>query len=46
MEYQYTLEDIYKIFQQSEDKVAKLQEFKASRKDLDVNWDRLIEVWS
>lgn len=46
MAYQYTLEDLYKIFQQADDKVQQLKEFKELNLDYFINWDRLIEVWS
>ena len=46
MAYVYTLEDLYKIFQQAEDKVAQLKEFQALNLEYHINWDRLIEVWS
>lgn len=46
MAYQYTLEDVYKIFQEAEDKVQQLKDFKALNLEFDINWDRLIEDWS
>lgn len=46
MAYVYTLEDLYKIFQQAEDKVAQLKEFQALNLEYHINWERLIEVWS
>jgi hypothetical protein len=45
MAYQYTLEDVYKIFQQAEDKVAQLKEFQDLNLEFKINWERLIEVW-
>jgi hypothetical protein len=46
MAYEYTLEDIYKIFQQAEDKVAQLKEFRDLKLPFDIRWDRLIELYS
>jgi len=47
MTYVYTLDDLYKIFQQEEDdKVAILKNFKNQNLDYDINWDNLIEAWS
>ena len=51
MVYEYTLEDIYKIFQQAEDftpafKVAQLREFRDLKLPFDIRWDRLIELYS
>lgn len=45
MAYDYTIQDVYKIFEQSEDKVAQLREFAAMNLPFDINWDRLIEQW-
>ena len=44
MAYEYTLEDIYKIFQQAEDKVAQLIEFRDLKMPYDIRWDHLIEI--
>ena len=44
MAYEYTLEDIYKIFQQAEDKVAQLIEFRDLKLPYNINWDRIIEI--
>ena len=46
MAYVYTLSDVYKIFQQSEDKVAQLREFSTLNLPYDIHWDRLIELYS
>jgi hypothetical protein len=46
MAYVYTLQDLYKIFQQADDKVAQLKEFQSLNLEYNINWDRLIEVWS
>lgn len=46
MAYEYTLEDIYKILQQAEDKVAQLREFRDLKLPSDITWDRLIELYS
>ena len=46
MAYVYTLQDVYKIFQEAEDKVAQLKELQALNLEYNINWDRLIEVWS
>ena len=44
MVYEYTLEDIYKIYQQAEDKVAQLIEFRDLKMPFDIRWDRIIEI--
>jgi hypothetical protein len=44
MAYEYTLADVYKIYQQAEDKVAQLTEFKNLNLPFDIRWDRLIEI--
>ena len=44
MAYEYTLEDIYKIYQQAEDKVAQLIEFRDLKMPFDIKWDRIIEI--
>ena len=44
MAYEYTLEDIYKICQQAEDKVAQLIEFRDLKMPFDIKWDRIIEI--
>lgn len=46
MAYEYTLNDVYKIFEQAEDKVAQLREFRDMNLPYDINWDHLIEKWS
>ena len=46
MAYEYTLNDVYKIFQQAEDKVAQLREFASMNLPYNINWDRLIELYS
>lgn len=46
MAYVYTLQDVYKIFQQAEDKVAQLKEFQSLNLPYNINWDRLIELYS
>ena len=46
MAYVYTLEDLYKIFQQAEDKVAQLKEFQALNLEYNINWENLITAWS
>ena len=46
MAYVYTLQDVYKIFQEAEDKVAQLKEFQALNLEYNINWDRLIEIHS
>ena len=40
--YIYTLQDLYKIFQQAEDKVAQLREFQSLNLEYRINWDNLI----
>ena len=40
--YVYTLQDLYKIFQQAEDKVAQLREFQSLNLEYHINWDNLI----
>jgi regulator of sigma D len=44
MAYEYTLADVYKIFQQAEDKVAQLIEFRDMKLPYNINWDRIIEI--
>ena len=44
MAYEYTLEDGYKIYQEAEDKVAQLKEFKDLNLPFDIRWDRIIEI--
>jgi hypothetical protein len=46
MAYEYTLQDVYKIFQQADDKVAQLREFQSLNLEYNINWDRLIEIYS
>ena len=46
MAYVYTLSDVYKIFQQSDDKIAQLKEFQSLNLPYNIEWDRLIEVHS
>ena len=46
MSYVYTLSDVYKIFSQSDDKVAQLKEFRDLNLPYNINWDRLIELYS
>jgi len=44
MAYEYTLADVYKIYQQAEDKVAQLIEFRDMKMPYNINWDRIIEI--
>jgi hypothetical protein len=44
MAYEYTLADVYKIFQQAEDKVAQLIEFRDLKLPYNIKWDRIIEI--
>ena len=44
--YVYTLQDLYKIFQQSEDKVAQLREFQSLNLEYNINWEILINLHS
>jgi len=44
--YQYTLQDLYKIFQQAEDKVAQLKEFQNLNLEYNINWENLIKLHS
>ena len=44
--YVYTLQDLYKIFQQAEDKVAQLKEFQSLNLEYNINWDNLISLYS
>lgn len=44
--YVYTLQDLYKIFQQAEDKVAQLKEFQNLNLEYKINWDKLISLYS
>lgn len=44
--YQYTLQDVYKIFQEADDKVAQLKEFQNLNLPYLINWERLIEIYS
>lgn len=44
--YQYTLQDLYKIFQQAEDKVAQLKEFQDLNLEYNINWENLIKLHS
>ena len=44
--YQYTLQDLYKIFQQAEDKVAQLREFQNLNLEYNINWENLIKLHS
>ena len=46
MTYVYTLQDVYKIFQEAEDKVAQLKEFRDLNLPYNINWDRLISEYS
>jgi hypothetical protein len=46
MAYEYTLQDVYKIFQEADDKVAQLREFQSLNLEYNINWDRLIEIYS
>jgi len=46
MAYEYTLQDVYKIFQEADDKVAQLREFQRLNLEYNINWDRLIEIYS
>ena len=43
--YVYTLQDLYKIFQQAEDKVAQLKEFQTLNLEYNINWDNLISLY-
>lgn len=43
MAYEYTLADVYKIYQEAEDKVAQLIEFRDLNLPFDIKWDRIIE---
>jgi len=40
--YIYTLQDLYKIFQEAEDKVAQLREFQSLNLEYRINWDKII----
>ncbi len=44
--YQYTLQDVYKIFQEAEDKVAQLREFQDLNLEFNINWENLINHYS
>jgi hypothetical protein len=44
MAYEYTLADVYKIFQEAEDKVAQLIEFRDMKLPYNIKWDRIIEI--
>lgn len=46
MTYEYTLNDLYVIFKQADDKVAQLREFASLNLPYNINWDRLIELYS
>jgi len=46
MTYTYTLDDLYTIFRESNDKVKTLKEFQALNLQYNINWDKLIKVWS
>lgn len=46
MAYVYTLQDVYKIFQQADDKVAQLKEFQSLNLEYNINWDKLISYYS
>lgn len=46
MAYVYTLQDLYKIFQEADDKVQQLKDFKALNLEYNINWDRLIQLYS
>lgn len=46
MAYVYTLQDVYKIFQQAEDKVAQLKEFQSLNLEYNINWENLIKRYS
>lgn len=46
MAYVYTLQDLYKIFQQADDKVAQLREFQALNLEYNINWENLIKRYS
>lgn len=43
MAYEYTLADVYKIYQEAEDKVAQLIEFRDLNLPFDIRWDKIIE---
>ena len=40
--YVYTLQDLYKIFQEAEDKVAQLKAFQSLNLEYKINWENLI----
>ena len=42
----YTLEDIYEIFAEAENKVEQLLEFKSMNLPYEINWDLLIKNYS
>ena len=42
----YTLEDIYEIFAEAENKVEQLLEFKSMNLPYEINWDQLIKNYS
>ena len=47
MEYdKYTLEDIYEIFVEAENKVEQLKEFKSMNLPYEIDWDKLIKNYS
>ena len=42
----YTLEDIYEIFAEAENKVEQLLEFKSMNLPYEIDWDQLIKNYS
>ena len=44
MAYVYTLQDLYKIYQQTDDKVAQLKEFQSLNLEYNINWENLISA--
>ena len=42
----YTLEDIYEIFAESENKVEQLKQFKSMNLPYEIDWDQLIKNYS
>lgn len=41
----YTLDDLYTIFRESDNKVECLKNFQAMNLKYNINWDKLIKVW-
>jgi len=42
----YTLEDIYEIFAEAENKVEQLKQFKSMNLPYEIDWDQLIKNYS